>query len=561
MWFIKSLKLQGFRSFTEETIVSFPMEGAFLVLGIGPNGIPVSGTGKSSAFMAIAYALGFKCPPATELKSRYAKKMFVELTLGNKNGEETVITRSPKLQVTAGGTVTTGQDAERVLEGILGLNSNIAEVISYRAQGSASPFVSSTDSSKKEFLASILNLQAFEDEYAKLGQIVTDLESRVQSSQQNLSLQDNFIASMADAESFLEKSKSDYESVYQSHTLKPEESQKVNELKTKLINLDSQLQKIRTVRYQIVTNDDRNAQIEKYIAQQKEKVEFLRSNKCPTCKQEWDNAEEEIKKIITAVEEKKKEYKSNLDYKAQAGALLNSEPQISYEDDKVRNEIANISAALNKRDDMIRMANAALKNAHDQYEKLIRTKTQRETTYGSLLELEDQLKASRTAKMLIGREGFLGTIFDQILNEIESEANNFIGQLPNISKYSVSINGESATKSGTTKQSISIKLFADGHEVSLISLSGGQRKSLDLCVDLAIRNIVHHRSGTKVGWYMLDEAMDGLDSNTKEHAINMIVRATVGQVFVIDHTTEVQEGFSKVIKVVFDGQNSIIQGG
>ena len=113
---------------------------------------------------------------------------------------------------------------------------------------------------------------------------------------------------------------------------------------------------------------------------------------------------------------------------------------------------------------------------------------------------------------------------------------------------------------GTVKKDINTEIYKSGKKIPIKALSGGQECAFELCSDLATAGTIRDRSGSKLGWVALDEAMDGLDVESKTFALEAVREMVNGQLLIIDHSTEVKEGFEKVIEVEYDGRNSYIIG-
>jgi DNA repair exonuclease SbcCD ATPase subunit len=175
-----------------------------------------------------------------------------------------------------------------------------------------------------------------------------------------------------------------------------------------------------------------------------------------------------------------------------------------------------------------------------------------------IISVSVQIEVLKLASSALSRSGFLGSIFDEILKEIEMRSNDLIGQVPNISSFGLKVGSTSTTKAGKVNRSISSKIFKDGREINVRAVSGGQQCGLELCTDLAVSESIRARSGSNLGWIMLDEAMDGLDIEPKRAALDVIKSKINGLIIVIDHATEIQEGFEKIVEVVYDGRESII---
>jgi len=171
-----------------------------------------------------------------------------------------------------------------------------------------------------------------------------------------------------------------------------------------------------------------------------------------------------------------------------------------------------------------------------------------------------ELNAERDFVALMGREGFLGVIFDDVLKEIEAEANERLGRLANVSHVTIHFKSEVVTAKGTLKRSITPIVSINGHEARPDSgLSGGMYTSVEGQVDLAVMAVVQRRTGSLPGFLFLDESFNGQGNVTKEAAMEVLREyAQEKLVVVIDHNSEFKELFSQYIDVVYkDGKSEI----
>lgn len=183
-----------------------------------------------------------------------------------------------------------------------------------------------------------------------------------------------------------------------------------------------------------------------------------------------------------------------------------------------------------------------------------------EDSLASLQAAKDSLAAEQDLQALC--KGFLGAIFDEVLAEIADETNKMLAPVPNVSHVTLRFTSEVTTGKGTVKRSIVPILSVGGHEHPLRSaLSGGMQSAVELAVDLAVRRVISRRTGSNPGWLLLDEAMDGLGVAEKEAMMNILrneARDTL--IMVVDHSSEIKEGFDRVIDVVSSGGRSRIRG-
>ncbi len=83
--------------------------------------------------------------------------------------------------------------------------------------------------------------------------------------------------------------------------------------------------------------------------------------------------------------------------------------------------------------------------------------------------------------------------------------------------------------------------------------------AVKLAVDLGFGEVVAKRRGAYPGWLVLDESFNGLDRASKESSMEMLqVYAGDRLVLVVDHATEFQGLFSRIIEVEqVDGRSRI----
>ncbi len=311
----------------------------------------------------------------------------------------------------------------------------------------------------------------------------------------------------------------------------------------------------------------------------KQEIIMLMESKCPTCLREWTTDKQR-----ELLDTKKAEFVSMSSKKeSNVVAVKNLEPLLSEKSNienklndiikqssEHKDKIAFMKAEINNADKILglvaeqqRMVEKAKKDHQDRIEfkkqQLEKILSKAKEKFDASQSKKSELEVTELASELIGRSGFLGVIFDEILAEIESKTNDMLGCLPNVNRFVLSLSSDMKTQKGAVKKKINMSILKNGQAVSLRSLSGGQQAAIELCVDLAVGEVLRSRSGSNLGWVALDEAMDGLDIEPKASAIEMIKNQINGQVIVIDHATEIKEGFSSVIEVKFDGHTSYVE--
>lgn len=178
-----------------------------------------------------------------------------------------------------------------------------------------------------------------------------------------------------------------------------------------------------------------------------------------------------------------------------------------------------------------------------------------------LAEANRQLAAEKDFVQLIGREGFLGAIFGEVLAEISAETNEIMRHVPNVSHLTLQFASDQETKKGTSKRRIVPIVFEGTEERPLKDLSGGMGTAVELAVDLAVGKVVSRRTGASPGWLVLDECFEGLDGVCKEACMEMLQRAAGDRlILVVDHSSAFKELFTQNIDIEFEnGRSRIVE--
>jgi DNA repair exonuclease SbcCD ATPase subunit len=315
---------------------------------------------------------------------------------------------------------------------------------------------------------------------------------------------------------------------------------------------------------------------------------------CPTCEREWDQAaarrQELDEKIVSLQVEAQGEavyrkQKQELEAKLSESDVWSPNPKIeqlrqieiqlteelrvlertSETPAKLATQLEAMRAMLRDADSKYHAANTALQVAKTQASSRAASIKRRDTAIelaskellaaeNKLGALTTELNAERDFELAMGRSGFLGLIFEEVLREIAAEANSRMGKLANVNRVGLAFTTE------TEKGRRQIQTWVDirGNRTKLeVGPSGGMQTSIHQVVDLAVMTVIGRRTGGKVpGWLCLDEIFEGQGGVTKEAALEVLQEfARDRLVLVIDHGTEMQQLFTKVIDIEF--QNGV----
>ena len=322
----------------------------------------------------------------------------------------------------------------------------------------------------------------------------------------------------------------------------------------------AEMQKIRQLTSSSAAANASNQRIKQQVLAIQAEIGQLKANLCPTCMRPWDNCGPQIEQREAQIKTLIDQMQQNLAVVSTAGTYATAEQSLSQRLSEISQMVGQLMAPAG---DSQRYLGAAAANVSGLKGKLASEAAmskQIAADQAAVVGIQSDLALTQHAIALLGREGFLGSIFDEVLLEIEARTNTMISSMSNMNGFTISFPSTKTTQKGKINKSISTELHKHGRKVSTKAISGGQSCSIELFSDLATSETIRLRSGSPLGWIALDEAMDGLDLEPKREALEVIRQNVRGQVFVIDHATEIKEGFEKVIEIEYDGKESYVVG-
>lgn len=150
--------------------------------------------------------------------------------------------------------------------------------------------------------------------------------------------------------------------------------------------------------------------------------------------------------------------------------------------------------------------------------------------------------------------------FQETLDSIGETASEILRNVPNMSTSSIYFEGCKETNSGSIKEEVTAFINADGElDIDIKSLSGGERTSVDLAVDLAVIDVLEAKAGKGADFFILDEPFDGLDSISRSAVVEILKGIdTNKRIVIVDHGSETKEIISDKITVVRNGETSCV---
>lgn len=163
-----------------------------------------------------------------------------------------------------------------------------------------------------------------------------------------------------------------------------------------------------------------------------------------------------------------------------------------------------------------------------------------------------RLEAAKTIR------AYMNSSFQSALDSIAIRATGMLSKVPNMSTVTVSFEGFKETKSGAIREEVSALVSMDTDtNIPIASMSGGERTTIDLAVDLAVFQMIEERVGKGLDLFILDEPFDGVDEICQRQCLELLkANLSDKRIIIVDHSSETKEMVEDRILVVREGENS-----
>jgi DNA repair exonuclease SbcCD ATPase subunit len=562
---ILSVKISNILSI-EEALVEFDDSGLMLVQGWNHDVGRANGAGKTAIFNAIAFAIYDKLPrkiTATEILRRGSKSGYAEVRIAS-GGEHYTVRRSrPKGVTFYKGDEVLGVTQEG-FEQIIRLNYSQFAISMYAAQGTSTRFLSINDSDKKQFLLQLLNLEEFsscklladrkikslEGEITVLNSKVDSIDAKIDAYQESIcdenvirhhiALGNQHIADltrdMSSVQLVQKPDLSRYQQVEEDIAQKKTEFTRV---KTRREMLHEQHRKLSAKAATPFQGSDRCRACGTSLdlssakaAHEQEIAEYVRD--LAGIKSEIDQCdtallkEKSINDLSIKLRDKKRE--ESRDYETAYTVSVDLQSKISLKQQELKE--LNLKLSCNS-------------ELHNKIKGLINIRDQIVINRGALTK---DVELFGTISAMYSPTGAQAYILDSVIESFNEKVVDYISLLWDNLTYDLKSYKE--TVKGDVTAKFSENLVMDGKSISIGSLSGGEFRALSLCVDFALVDVMERQFGISISPIILDEPYDGLDASGKALITELLeALADRRQIVIVDHSSEINSMFSKVIKV------------
>ena len=590
---LHSIQIFGFRDIAESQIIQIPEKSILSVIGENEDNGGSNGSGKTSLIMADKVAMfgpSFVGLTSKDCKNRHLdipSKIDVEMSVGDK---KILISRTigGKFKVFVNGDELSGksEDIQSKLETLISIPPNHLGYLTYKAQGDYGGFIRMKDSEKKDFLGHFFNLSKFE----KVGDSLKAQLSGVDTSLMTTANLINSLeakVSMVDAQidSLLAEINSTNISTRREEIKKNKEELGLKQgelfnLKVQIDNYqppkppDSLLTAMNMLNIDIENFDKKErdiyqknmklSSIASLLKTSKEKISALDKNLCFACGQEihdgnTDNLRSSLEENVNALVKEYNEINQYILDQNKANTpglkadLLSKKDLVSAEIqkfkaqndlDSFKNSYRLLSSTVSAIQNTVRDGESYIASLETKLKAAQKTNIDLKVDSLTLSQELKSLKAERAvleeASKTLSRSGFVGYLFDSVLEELNYESNINIQMIPNIKHLGINFSPDREIKtSGNISKEITCNISDSGNSISFNSLSGGEKRSLSIAVDEALDTILSRRLGVNVGWKFLDEPFDAIDNNSKEALLEFFkVKSSSKTYIIVDHSSE-----------------------
>ena len=128
------------------------------------------------------------------------------------------------------------------------------------------------------------------------------------------------------------------------------------------------------------------------------------------------------------------------------------------------------------------------------------------------------------------------------------------------SSIGVEFSTQTELKSGEKRDKFAVEIKNENGQDAYAGSSGGERRRVDIAVNMALQDLVLSRSNKKIDFVVFDEAFESLDPIGCELVINLLQEKAQScpTILVITHNSHLKDLFDKRIQVCKqNGETSI----
>ena len=170
-----------------------------------------------------------------------------------------------------------------------------------------------------------------------------------------------------------------------------------------------------------------------------------------------------------------------------------------------------------------------------------------QNTNTELLTLEKRLKFWSVA---YSNQGIKSYILDDVTPFLNTKLNKYLSKLAS-GQIEATFSTQTELKSGEKREKFSLEILNSG-DGQYNSNSAGEKKRIDLAINLALQDLVASRSSKKLNIALFDEVFDSLDDRGIDAVIGLLysLMSEKSTILVITHNEHLKSYFTKCLTIV-----------
>jgi len=182
---------------------------------------------------------------------------------------------------------------------------------------------------------------------------------------------------------------------------------------------------------------------------------------------------------------------------------------------------------------------------------------ERQDRAGQLEQLLEDHGLYEELQLAFGKKGLQALIIEAAIPEIEAEANQLLSRMTE-GRMSLRFDTQRDTKSGSTVETLDIKIADEAGPRSYELYSGGEAFRVNLAIRIALSKLLARRAGARLQILIIDEGFGTQDAEGRQRLVEAIhsIQDDFGLVLVITHIDELRDAFPVRIDVLKTPQGS-----
>jgi DNA repair exonuclease SbcCD ATPase subunit len=505
-------------------------------------------------------------------------------------------------------------DTQKKLNAVLGLDFETATQSLILGQGAIVNFADATDAERKHVLDLILGLQSLEKCLERTRQQKRQVEKDIATDTREIEVLEKQSGRVAEEVTQLNARITSFEArrkdkvteienkliaiQQEGENLSTEQEELIQTKKAEIERIEGQTQKLASqllkrdvIRQSILAKNDEEVKLrgdlqtlELQIKAESERLDYLENTEgasCPLCEKPLSGQEKE--KLVNQIQETIAGLRSNLsegntdlqklrDIRRQLAEREDSFKQIEDQITKLnlqrqrcQSDIEMAQRSDNEKRSQLsiryrdlQMALVQAREERPEYEDLLFKKQDELTDLTGRIKLTTERNGKN--KVLLpylvfwergfSNQGLKSFILDNVTPILEQSSNRF-AQVMLGDEYRIVISTQSQLKTGEAREKMAIQVLNGLGDDIFEGASAGERQRVNLCIALALQELIASRHKRALGISFFDEVTTNLDTEGLERFIELLKQELEhkSSIFVISHNPELQMYFDNVVMV------------